>query len=422
ISMVPIAPMAIYGGVFQASDGMPTLAYLIGFIAVIFSVFSFRIMIQRFPSSGSIFSYVTNIMGKGLGFMAGWLMLLQYLITPTVMYVIAGNALNEIIPEVPVLVWCLIFLAIVAVVSLRGMKTTMIVNRIALIGELLILAIFVVIGVYYVMTHSSTSGFTATAIVDPSKFNFGDMMSAVSLAVLSYVGFGSIATLTQQAKDKRHGPPRAMLIMVIILVILFAGQCYIATCADPTGSWFTSDSTNAFYIVARHIAGPWLSIACAVAVALSQGIFTALVMQTSVALILFTMARGGSLPRILGTLKKGTNTPLAATIFVLALSLVLTLIMFPLGMDMIAKVSNFGALATYTLLNVCVIVYCWFQTKERHSVFFHLIFPAIGAIICFGILISLGTIPIIVGIIWIAVGVIYYCVAKYALHRQITIA
>ncbi len=48
ITMVPISPMAVYGGVFADSGGMPTLAFLIGFVAVLFSVFSFGIMIQHF--------------------------------------------------------------------------------------------------------------------------------------------------------------------------------------------------------------------------------------------------------------------------------------------------------------------------------------------------------------------------------------
>ena len=75
ITMVPISPMAVYGGVFADSGGMPTLAFLIGFVAVLFSVFSFGIMIQHFPSSGSIFTYVSHVFGKLPGFIAGWLML-----------------------------------------------------------------------------------------------------------------------------------------------------------------------------------------------------------------------------------------------------------------------------------------------------------------------------------------------------------
>ena len=79
ICMVPISPMAIYGGVFADSGGMPTLAFLIGFVAVLFSVFSFGIMIRHFPSSGSIYTYVSHVFGRAMGFIAGWLMLLQYL-------------------------------------------------------------------------------------------------------------------------------------------------------------------------------------------------------------------------------------------------------------------------------------------------------------------------------------------------------
>ena len=417
IYMVPIAPMAIYGGVFQSSHGMPALAYIIGFAAVLFSVFSFGNMIRRFPSSGSIFTYASHIMGPRMGFLTGWLMLLQYLISPTLMFIIAGTAMNGFVPAVPVWGWCLIFWAFVAVVSLRGMETTMVVNRLALVAEIIILGLFMVLGIAYIVQHPATSGFTAMALFNPEKFNFANTMSAVSLAVLSYVGFGCIATLTQEAKDERKGPPRAMMIMALLLVVLFAGQCYIATCIDPTGAVFASDPDNGFYLVAQMVAGPWLAVLCAIAVALSQGVFTALVAQTSVSLILYSMAKEGTLPAKLGTLKKGTNLPLVANIFVLALSVALIFIMAPLGMNMVAKVGNFGALSTYVVLNLCVIVLCWFKERGYRQVFTHLLFPALGAIICFGILVSLGALPLIIGVVWLVIGMVYYTVMRRVTHR-----
>ncbi|MBD5560105.1 MAG: APC family permease [Clostridia bacterium] len=422
ISMVPIAPMAIYGSVFEASGGMPALAYVIGFTAVLFSVFSFAIMIRTFPSSGSIYTYASHIMGRAMGFLTGWLMLLQYLITPTLMYIIGGTALHGFLPDIPVWVFCLIFWVLVAFISLRGMKATVKVNRIALVGELVVLGLFTVMGLYYVLHHPETGGLSAKAFIDPDKFNFGDMMSSVSLAVLSYVGFGVIATLTQEAKNERQGPPRAMMIMALILLVLFAGQCYIATCIDPSGSSFAHNTNNGFYEVAKMVGGQWLSVLCAVAVALAQGLFTALVGQTSVSLILFSMAKGGSLPKKLGTLKKGTNLPLTATIFVMVLSLVLIFVMLPMGMDSVAKVSNFGALATYGILNVCVIVYCWFQKKERRHIFRHLVFPLLGAAICFVILFSLSDVALLVGAVWLGAGIVYYLVLKYGLHRTISLS
>ncbi|MEY8461083.1 APC family permease [Eggerthellaceae bacterium 24-137] len=426
ITMVPISPMAVYGGVFADSGGMPTLAFLIGFVAVLFSVFSFGIMIQHFPSSGSIFTYVSHVFGKMPGFIAGWLMLLQYLVSPAMVYLIAAIAIHSMLPDVPILALCFGFLVIVAVVSLIGMKTAMVVNKVALVAQLVILALFVVCGVMFVVQHPESANFSLTNVFNPSKFEFGGTMSAVSLAVMSYVGFGAIATLTQEAKDPKHGPSRAMMVMAVLLCVLYVLQCFIATCIDPSGAAFAGDTDNAFYLVAKMAAGPWLMVVCAVGVALAQGVFTAIAQQNSIAFVMFTMANGGCLPKFMGKMDKRTNSPLNAVIFIICLSVVLTLIFQFSGIDMntVVKISNFGALSTYTMLNLAVIVFCWVQLKERtgaKAVFMHLIFPALGAAVCFAIMLSVGDVALAVGAIFILIGVAYYLVLTKVMHREINL-
>ena len=130
------------------------------------------------------------------------------------------------------------FLALVTFVALRGMQTTMVVNKIALAGELIVLALFLGFGVYYIVTHPETGGFTATALINPEKFEFSDTMASVALAAQSFVGFGCVATLTEEAKNGKTGPSKAMLIMVLLLGFFFTLTCYVATCADPTGAVF----------------------------------------------------------------------------------------------------------------------------------------------------------------------------------------
>lgn len=117
IFMVPIAPFSIYGGVANASNGMASMAYLIAFVAMFFTVLSFGIMIKTFPSSGSIYTYASKSLGSAIGFIAGWLMLLQYLISPDMVFIIAAEPLHQYVPAMPVWAWCLIFLAIVLVVA-----------------------------------------------------------------------------------------------------------------------------------------------------------------------------------------------------------------------------------------------------------------------------------------------------------------
>ncbi len=426
ITMVPISPMAVYGGVFADSGGMPTLAFIIGFVAVLFSVFSFGIMIQHFPSSGSIFTYVSHVFGKMPGFIAGWLMLLQYLVSPAMVYLIAAIAIHSMLPDIPILVLCFGFLAIVAIVSLIGMKTAMVVNKVALVAQLVILALFVVFGIMFVVQHPESASFSPENLFNPSKFELGGTMSAVSLAVMSYVGFGAIATLTQEAKDPKHGPSRAMMVMAVLLCVLYVLQCFIATCIDPSGAAFAGNTDNAFYVVAKMAAGPWLMIVCAVGVALAQGVFTAIAQQNSIAFVMFTMAKGGCLPKFMAKMDKRTNSPLNAVLFIIGLSIVLTLIFQFSGIDMntVVKISNFGALSTYTLLNLAVIVFCWIQLKERKgakAVFMHLVFPALGALVCFAIMLSVGTVALIVGAVFIVIGIIYYLVLTKVLHRQINL-
>lgn len=419
IFMVPIAPFSLFGSVFQASNGMPALAYLIGMVAMLFTVLSFGVMIARFPSSGSIYAYTTGGMGKGIGFVTGWLMLLQYLITPDLMYIMAALALHQYVPEVPIWVWCVGFLIFVTAVTLRGISATIIVDRIALAAELVVLGMFVVFGVTYVVSHPDVASFSTNAIFDPKTFNMGAMMSAVSLCVFSYVGFGSVATLAEEAKDGRHGPSRAMLIAVLLLGAMFMGMCFIATCVDPTGHVFANDADNGFYLVAQLAGGKWFGILCAVSIAIALGVFTALAGQTSASRILYAMGSSGSLPKVLAKVDGKTHVPVVATLFVSGLSAVMLFFLLQLSMDDIAKVTNFGALASYCLLNVCVIWYYWVKQKDHSNPLRLLVCPAIGAVITLVIFISLDSVAHIVGFAWVAIGIVYYLVVTKVLHKNV---
>ncbi len=419
IFMVPIAPFSIYGNVFQTSNGMPALAYLIGMVAMLFTALSFGVMVRLYPSSGSIFTYASKGIGRGIGFVTGWLMLLQYLICPNLMYILAGIALQEYFPEIPVWVWCLIFMAFVTLVTLRGVETTIIIDRFALVAELIVLFLFMGFGLAYVVGHPATSHFSATAIVNPPKFSFNAMMGAVALSALSYVGFGSVATLTEEAKDGPRGVSKAIILIVLILGCLFFLMCYIATCVDPTGQLMAKDWDNGFYVLASLVGGDWFGVVCVVAIALAQGVFTGMAGQTSVARILYIMGKSGALPRFLGKMNAKTKTPTQATLFVSAFSLATLFILIPLGMDTVAEFQNFGALSTYCLLNIVVIWHCWIKEDERHQPFRLLICPAIGAIVVGYIFCSLSLVPIIVGICWTIAGIIYYVVQTRVRHVAI---
>ena len=117
---------------------------------------------------------------------------------------------------------------------------------------------------------------------------------------------------------------------------------------------------------------------------------------------------------------KKRGVPLVATLFVSALSLVLLPFFLNIGMDGLAKVVNFGALASYVILNVCVFWHFWVKGKDHTNPLRILICPIIGAIYAAE---ALGKTKedclkalLVAGII----GIIYYLVTTRLLKRKIT--
>ncbi|MFC6935817.1 APC family permease [Actinomadura yumaensis] len=95
VFMVPIAPFTIFGVVFNGSKGMVALTYLIGLVAMLFTALSYREMSRAFPIAGSVYAYAGRGINDKVGFLAGWAILLDYLLIPTLLYVMSAAALTS---------------------------------------------------------------------------------------------------------------------------------------------------------------------------------------------------------------------------------------------------------------------------------------------------------------------------------------
>ncbi|WP_141211541.1 APC family permease, partial [Brucella grignonensis] len=128
IYMVPMAPVAVFGFISNFSFGMTALVYVVAAIAMTFSAFSYKEMAQRYPVAGSVYSYVRFGINGHVGYLAGWAILLDYLLLPALLAVFAASAMTGLWPAVPVWAWVVLFVLAATFINLGGIALTATVN------------------------------------------------------------------------------------------------------------------------------------------------------------------------------------------------------------------------------------------------------------------------------------------------------
>lgn len=414
IFMVPIAPFAVFGFVWQGAKGMVALAYLLGLAGMFFTALSYASMSRAFPVAGSVYAFVQRGLHEGLGFFSGWLILLDYILVPALLYVISAVALRPLFPGVPAAVWLVLFVAFNAAVNLVGVELSARVNRWMLVMELAVLAIFMVVGLYALYHGVGAGHLTPTPLFEAKGFSLATVASATSIAVLSFLGFDGISTLAEESSGGLNAVGRATVVSLILVGALFMLQTWLA--ADLSRGMNFSALDTAFYEVAQRAGGDWLRVIVIVASVLASAIANAMAAQSAVARVLYAMARDGKLPAVFAKVHPRFKTPYISTLFVAALSLLIGTL-FAARVDALSSIVNFGALTSFVLLHIAVIRH-YFIRQRSGAWLKHLVFPLVGMAIILYVLFEMDRTAKWVGAIWLGVGILYYLGLTLWLRRS----
>ena len=403
IFMVPIAPWAIFGTVYNASEGMVPLVYLIGLIAMIFTALAYAQMAKSIPLAGSVFSYVGRGIHPTAGFFAGWAILLDYLLVPTLLYVFAAESMIGIFPGTPRWMWALVFVAINTAINLLGISSIKVMNRVFLAVELVFIVIFVVIAVTALNSGTVPGAeLTMEPLWDAEKVSGPLIASALSIAVLSFLGFDGISTMAEESTGKRNAAGKAMVIALIIVASCFILQTWLASALAGGRDSFSDDEVgNAFFtIVEAASSSGWATAFFAVNV-LAVGIANAMAAQAATSRLLYSMSRDRQLPAFLKQINS-RRVPQNAILLVSGISAVLVLF-FVGQIDLISSLVNFGALFGFMLLHLSVIVLYMVRRRSRNYVL-HLAVPVVGFLIIGYVLFNANMEAKVGGLVWLVIG------------------
>ena len=409
--LAPCTIFSYFGLINGSTHGMMSFAYFIATVAMLFTALSYRQMVKAYPIAGSVYNYTSRSINPSVGFLSGWVILLDYILLPMINYIIAAGFIPLILPGLPVWLDMIILIVIVTVVNLVGVKVMSTFDNIFIVIQFAFVLTAIVFAVKVIGQHDYSildiNGFIN--ISEWSNVGLNGVVSGAAVLCLCFLGFDSVTTLAEEAKDPAKTVGRALLIITLCAGGLFVISTYLFQIAWPEG-WRELDPDNGSYQLIGYLAGEfmatllcWIMIIACLASAISS--------QASCARILYSMGRDHQLPnKVFGHVSKKYKVPDYNIIFIGIVSLLSIWISLDVGSTMI----NFGALLGFTMVNVSVFAHYWVREKNRGpaAVIKFIILPLCGVCVCMYLWANLGFWALVIGFIWLAIGVVVLVINK----------
>src|SRR5580698_6453354 len=407
--IAPFAPFSTLGFVWAESNGLIVLAYLLGAICMYFTAQSYAIMTETLPTAGSVYGFARQSLGSYAGFIAGWMILLDYLLIPAFVYVLIAVALESLLPGVDRGVWIVSMVAMTTCVNWFGITVTSRANFIAVGLQVIILVGFLILGVVALYAGKGNGALTLKPVFDAATFDAGKIFSATSICIMSFLGFDAVSTLAEEVE----GGDRRIVGKAIIATLVLSAGFFVAVTwvlGNLLPGIVIKDQAAAVYELAAWATGPWTAVVLAWSYAIIVGLSNALPMQVGVARVVYAMGRDGQLPRAFARVHPKYRTPYVGMLATSSVSLAVGLYMEN-RLDDLASLVNFGALSGFLLLHVSVLTRFAIKQRSRQIVA-HWVVPICGFSVVLAVFSGMSAIAVKLGLSWLAVGLVYGAVLR----------
>lgn len=401
--MTPMIFFTVYGVAFEAAGGMLAAAYVVAFIAIFFTAYSYSRMVKAYPISGSAYTYTKKAINPKMGFLVGWALLLDYIFSPIIACLTFGLFLNAQFPSIPVYVWIILLNLILAFVNIIGIKSVARVSGFSVIFQIIFILFFCTFVAKDIIIGGDGMALFSLQPFFSSDFSISTVFSGAALICFCFLGFDAVTTMAEETVNPRKTIPKAIFMIVCIAAVLYITISYLTQIAYPNFT-FVNVETASFEMI-QMVGGNLLSAlftTVLIVATFTQGVSSV----TSVTRFLFALGRESVLPnKVFGYLHPKYKTPVLNIVFVTIISF------FSIAIDLDTAVTfvSFGALTAFTFVNLSVIAHYYVRNKRRSvkETFLYLIFPLIGACFIGWLLTLLEKQTLLIGVAWIVVGFVY---------------
>jgi len=411
ILIQPTAPMPPFGVVSQVARGHVVTCILIAMCAMLFTAISYGRMARAYPSAGSAYTYVGREINSSLGFVTGWSLAMDYILNPIICTIWCSKAALNLVPEIPYAVWAVFFALLFTMLNLRGIRATARTNQVMVAAMCVVIVYFFIAAVRYMLHQHGIS--LSRPFYDPNSFSLSRISTGTSVAVLTYIGFDGISTLSEEAHNPRRNIMLATVLTCVITGILASAEVYAGQLIWPDYQSYPDVDTAFVYVAGR--AGGQILFQVVNITLLVATIGSGMGSQIGAARLLYGMGRDNTIPRgFFGVIAPNRGIPRNNVLFVGALALVGAFLMsYQLG----AELLNFGAIIGFMGVNAAAFIHYFLRAdRKTASAFFP---PVLGFFFCLYIWKSLHQPALVAGGIWLAIGVVYTAVKTRGFRQAI---
>ena len=401
IVIQPVAPMSVFGVLSERGRGHVVTAILIAMVAMLFTGISYGRMARAYPSAGSAFTYVAQEVNPALGYVTGWSMVMDYMLNPLICTIWCAEQTHQFAPGIPLWGWKVFFAIVFTLLNIQGIKTSARINTIMAIFMGAVVALIFAAAARYILGHPhAEEGFFTRPFYDPRTFTYAGLFGCTSIAVLTYIGFDGISTLSEEAENPRRNILLATVMTCLVIGLLSAAEVYIAQLIWPAVEKFPDLDTAYVYVAARA----WKPLFPIVGFTLLLANFgSGMGAQIGAARLLYGMGRSNALPKsFFGVVEERHRVPRNNVVFIGAVAL---LGAFLLSYERGAEMLNFGALIAFMGVNFAAFLRYYVRAQEKKLT--NLVPPVLGFFICLALWLNLSRPAKLYGSIWMIAGILF---------------
>lgn len=354
------------------------LVYALATVSLIFVALNVARLAGRYATAGSFFVYISRTMGPMAGMLAGWALISAYLFTAMAVTVGVAIFVNLILLSfslaLPTTVIYAVSVGLVWLLAYRDIKVS---SRVGLGLEVISIGI-ILAAAFLVLWHHQFK-FDMPQLSLEGATGKG-VMQALVLAIFSFVGFESAASLGREARNPLQTIPKVVVLTPILAGAFFVLMAYTVLLGFGDDGAAVAKDSAPLNTLAAGAGAPGLGLLIYAGATISS-FACALASLNAASRLLFSMSRYQFIHDSMGLIHTRHRTPhLAVSLGSVAMFLVPVLMLKYELMDALGylgTIATYGFIVVYFLISVAAPLYL---KQNRDLKFKDRLIGAVGAL------------------------------------------